>query len=153
MGFMDNIRSFMSVNDEFEDEEYGYEDEQVEEREVFSNSSATASPKEVPAQRNKQLSLHTNSQLSVVLVKPTSFAEATEIADHLNKKRTVILNLESASKDISRRLVDFLGGAAYANGGELKRVANSTFIIVPKDVDMMGDESIDDIVESGGIYI
>lgn len=154
MGFMDNIKNFMSVNENLDDEDYVYEDEEVEEkdeRDIFSGSSYEQ--KEAPSQKSKYLNIHANSQLSVVLVKPESFAEASSIADHLNQKRTVVLNLESASKDVSRRLVDFLSGAAYANKGTLKRVANSTFIITPYNVDIMGETVIDDISDNGGIYI
>ena len=64
-----------------------------------------------------------------MLVKPERFDDASAIADHLNAKRTVVLNLESTNKEVSRRLVDFLSGVAYANNGQIKRVANSTFII------------------------
>ena len=79
------------------------------------------------------------NQLKVVLVKPERFDDASMVADHLNEKRTVVLNLESTNKEVSRRLVDFLSGVAYANNGKIKRVANSTFIITPYNVDVMGD--------------
>ena len=64
----------------------------------------------------------------------------------------MVLNLESANRDVARRLVDFLSGVAYANGGQLKRVANSTFIITPFNVDIMGDLLIDEL-ENSGLYI
>ena len=152
MGFMENIKNFMSVNDDLDDENYDYEDESVEEEnEVYSHSASQ--PKETPPQKGKYLNIHANSQLSVVLVKPESFAEASSIADHLNQKRTVVLNLESTGKDVSRRLVDFLSGAAYANKGTLKRVANSTFIITPYNVDIMGDAMLEELSDNNGIYI
>ena len=84
------------------------------------------------------------------MVKPENFEEASAIADHLNAKRTVVLNLESTSKELSRRLIDFLSGVAYANNGQIKRVANSTFIITPYNVDIMGD--LIDELESNGVY-
>ena len=90
------------------------------------------------------------TQLEVVLVKPERFDDASGIADHLNNKRTVVLNLESTNKDVSRRLVDFLSGVAYANNGQIKRVANSTFIITPYNVGIMGD--LLDELESSGVY-
>ena len=65
-------------------------------------------------------------------------------------KRTVVLNLESANRDVARRLVDFLSGVAYANGGQFKRVANSTFIITPYNVDVMGD--LLDELENNGMF-
>ena len=92
-----------------------------------------------------------DGQLKVVLVKPERFEDASTIADHLNNKRTVVLNLESTNKEVSRRLVDFLSGVAYANNGQIKRVANSTFIITPYNVDIMGD-LLDELENNGAFY-
>lgn len=107
--------------------------------------------KEEARKNNKVVNIHATTQLQVVLVKPDRFDAATEIADHLNEKRTVVLNLESANKETARRLVDFLCGVAYANGGKIQRVANATFIITPYNVDMMG-ELLDEL-ESNGVFL
>lgn len=88
--------------------------------------------------------------MQVVLVKPERFDDASSIADHLNAKRTVVLNLESTDKVVSRRLVDFLSGVAYANNGQIKKVANSTYIITPYNVGIMGD--LIDELENNGVY-
>ena len=85
-----------------------------------------------------------------MLVRPEHFEDASSIADHLNEKRTVVINLESTNKEIARRLVDFLSGVAYANNGQIKRVANSTFIITPYNVDVMGD--LLDELENNGVF-
>lgn len=100
--------------------------------------------------RNKVVNIHTTTQLQVVLVKPEKFENAAEIADHLKDKRTVVLNLESTQKDIARRLVDFLSGVAYAIEGQIKKVAVSTYIITPYNVDIMGD--LIDELENNGLY-
>ena len=100
--------------------------------------------------QNKVVNIHTTAQLQVVLAKPERFDDASAIADHLNEKRTVVLNLESANRDIARRLIDFLSGVAYANAGQIKRVANSTFIITPYNVDVMGD--LLDEIENAGMF-
>ena len=99
---------------------------------------------------DKVVNIHTTTQLQVVLVKPDRFENAAEIADHLREKRTVVLNLESTNKDIARRLIDFLSGVAYANEGKIKKVANSTYIITPYNVDIMGD--LIDELENNGMY-
>ncbi len=99
---------------------------------------------------NKVVNINTTKQLAVVLVKPDRFENAAEIADHLKDKRTVVLNLEQTNKDVARRLVDFLSGVAYANEGKIKKVANSTYIITPYNVDIMGD--LIDELESSGMY-
>ena len=90
--------------------------------------------------------------MQVVLVKPDRFEDVTSIADHLNAKKTVVLNLEAANRDVSRRIIDFLSGVAYANSGNIRKVANSTFIIVPTDVDVMGELMLDDFDDGTKSY-
>ena len=99
---------------------------------------------------NKVVNIHTTTQLQVVLVKPDRFENAAEIADHLREKRTVVLNLESTNKDVARRLLDFLSGVAYAQEGKIKKVAISTYIITPYNVDILGD--LIDELENNGLY-
>ena len=103
-----------------------------------------------PRRSNKVVNIHTTTQLQVVLVKPDRFENAAEIADHLREKRTVVLNLEQTNKDIARRLLDFLSGVAYANEGKIKKVAISTYIITPYNVDILGD--LIDELENNGLY-
>lgn len=96
------------------------------------------------------MNIHATAQLQVVLVKPERFEDASAVADHLNAKRTVVLNLESANKDVARRILDFLSGVAYANDGQIKKVANCTYIITPYNVGIMGD--LLDELENNGLY-
>jgi len=101
--------------------------------------------------KNKIVNINATTQLEVVLVKPERFDDASGIADQLNNKRTVVLNLESTNKDVARRLVDFLSGVAYANNGQIKRCADKTFIITPYNVGIVGDELLDEL-ENNGFY-
>ncbi len=101
---------------------------------------------------NKVVNIHATAQLQVVLFKPEKFGEETRtIADELIKMHTVVLNLENTSKDISRRTIDFLSGVAYANSGQIKRVATSTFIITPYNVGLAGADLLDEL-ENNGVY-
>ena len=84
-------------------------------------------------------------------MKPERFENASEIADHLREKRTVVMNLESTNKDVARRLIDFLSGVAYAGDGKIKKVAANTYIITPYSVDIMGD--LIDELENNGLYL
>ena len=100
--------------------------------------------------RSKVVNIHATTQLKVILVKPERFENASEIADQLKDKRTVVLNLESTNKDIARRLIDFLSGVAYAGEGKIKKVAANTYIITPYHVDIEGD--LIDELENNGLY-
>lgn len=102
-----------------------------------------------PARSDERVvNIHTTTAVQVVLVKPSRFDQAAEIADHLRERRTVVINLETTNKDVARRLVDFLSGVAYANDGKIKKVAINTYIITPYNVDIMGD-LIDELENSG----
>ena len=139
----------MGIIDELKKLTHGYEDEdeEYEEFEEPSRQPAFERPK-LEDRRNKVVNIHATTQLKVVLVKPERFENASEIADHLKDKRTVVLNLESTNKDIARRLIDFLSGVAYAGEGKIKKVAANTYIITPYSVDIQG-ELIDELENNG----
>ena len=102
--------------------------------------------------RNKVVNIQTTAQLQVVLVKPSAFTDAKQIADHLIAKKTVVLNLETASPENKRRIIDFLVGVAYANGGSLKPVANLTYILTPYNVGFIGEDLVGEL-ENNGVFI
>ncbi len=128
MSLVDKIKNIMGLP----------EDEMEEEMDLITSDTA-ASYQPSLGKNNKVLNINTTTQLQVVLVKPERYEDASSIADHLNSKHTVVLNLEDANREISRRLLDFLSGVAYANSGQIKRVANGTYIITPYNVDIMGN--------------
>lgn len=107
---------------------------------------------ETGTRRNKVVNIQTTAQLQVVLVKPSAFTDAKQIADHLIAKKTVVLNLETASPENKRRIIDFLVGVAYANGGSLKPVANLTYIITPYNVGFIGEDLVGEL-ENNGVFI
>ena len=144
----------MSIIDElkkwthpYEDEDEEFEDfEEPPHREPAFDDRKTR----VEDRRNKVVNIHATTQLKVVLVKPERFENASEIADNLKDKRTVVLNLESTNKDVARRIIDFLSGVAYAGEGKIKKVAANTFLITPYSVDIEGD--LIDELENNGLY-
>lgn len=145
MSLFDKVKNGLGIGDDGYDD---YDEEDQVQENIFARRAAEDKPAE--GRHNKVVNVNATTQLQVVLVKPERFDDASAIADHLNDKRTVVLNLESTNKEVSRRLVDFLSGVAYANNGQIKRVANSTFIITPFNVDIMGD--LLDELESNGVF-
>ena len=126
--------------------------ESRESRETSRESVRSYSTYDTPYRRpaDKVVNINTTTQLQVVLVKPEKFENASDIADHLREKRTVVLNLESTNKDIARRLIDFLSGVAYAQEGKIKKISAATYIITPYNVDIIGD--LIDELENNGLY-
>ena len=159
MGIFDEFKRLAHpYEDEEEDEEFEDFDlspRPVERRERDRTERASRTDSSVPGteeerRSNKVVNIRAATQLQVVLVKPERFEDASSIADHLREKRTVVLNLESTNKEIARRLLDFLSGVAYANEGKIKKVAISTYIITPYNVDILGD--LIDELENNGLY-
>ena len=154
MGFIDEIKRLArpyeddDLDDELEDDFQPMQ--RTERKERPARESAPVMTELETRRSNKVVNIHTTTQLQVVLVKPDRFENASEIADHLRDKRTVVLNLESTNKEIARRLLDFLSGVAYANEGKIKKVAISTYIITPYNVDILGD--LIDELENNGMY-
>ena len=156
MGFIDDLKRLARPYEDEEDMD-GYEDDfedtgrsDFSERKSAPKKESASFNLEPERRSNKVVNIHTTTQLQVVLVKPDRFENAAEIADHLREKRTVVLNLEQTNKDIARRLLDFLSGVAYANEGKIKKVAISTYIITPYNVDILGD--LIDELENNGLY-
>ena len=145
MGLFDSFRSLAKPFDE------EYDDIAEKPKETIPSRFGSTQEDEAPANRNNQVvNIHATAQLQVVLVKPDQYENAREIADHLREKRTVVLNLESTNKDTARRLLDFISGVAYAQDGKIKKVAVSTYIITPYNVDILGD--LIDELENNGLY-
>ena len=100
--------------------------------------------------RAKVVNFHASAQLNVVVTTPENFEEARDIADHLKQKKPCIINLEGVEREVSRRIVDFLGGAVYAVDGNIQRVSSGIFLITPYNVNIMGD--FKDELLNKGIY-
>ncbi|MVB10667.1 Cell division protein SepF [Caprobacter fermentans] len=158
-GFVEKIKDMWNPPEDEYEYDYAEEPEEVDSMAGDKRESEAEMQQRESARRmqainsgNKVVNIHATAQLQVVLFKPERFGEETcATADELLKMHTVVLNLENTNKDVSRRIIDFLSGVAYANGGKIKRVATSTFIITPYNVDLTGDDVLDEL-ESNGVY-
>ena len=127
MGLFDKIKTMVNGGEA----EYVYEDDDM---------GAGYDDSNVPARNvNRGVSLNASS-IELKVVRPDTFVNSRQIADHLLNNRTVVLNLEATNKETARRILDFLSGVAYSIGGQLKRVANNTFVITPDNVAVSGDQ-------------
>lgn len=155
MGLWENFKNLVNVSpdDEFDGDDLETEEEQTSYASFDEEPVKKPERETKPFKSDKKVVSYSapTSQMQVVLVRPERFDDVPSIADHLNAKKTVVLNLESADREVSRRIIDFLSGVAYANRGSIKKVANSTFIIVPVSVDVSGELMFDDI-DASKIY-
>jgi cell division inhibitor SepF len=74
------------------------------------------------------------------LVAPSSFNEAQEVADKFKQSQPVVMNLQDADRELSRRLIDFASGLCYGLGGQMERIANQVYLLTPTSVEVSADE-------------
>ncbi len=166
MSFWDNIKKFAQPYadedyDDYEDEMEAYEEEPQETaprgRRVspFANTESTYTAPAAPAApaaptgfSGQVLNMSSGKQ-EVVLFHAKSFDDAARAADELRRKKAVILNMENVDKALTRRVVDFLSGSVYALDGSVKKIAQSTYLFCPHNMDVVGDlENMQGEIES-----
>ena len=173
MSFWDNVKKFTQPYadddyDEYDDDEgiEGYEEEESGSR--FGRRSAAEPAAEMtsfdfdsePEKITPSVSSNTtgfNGQVvnisagkqQVVLFRPSNFNDTSKAADDLRSKKAVIVNMENVDKAMARRVVDFLSGCAYVLDGKVKKIAQSTYLFCPFNMDVVGDlESLQSEVEN-----
>jgi cell division inhibitor SepF len=93
-----------------------------------------------------------SSQVRVHLVLPRSFNDAQQIADRFKDSVPVILNLQSADTELSKRLIDFASGLTYALDGSMQRVADKVFLLTPRNVEVSAEERARALDSTGGFF-
>ncbi len=97
---------------------------------------------EEPAGRTRTLRPVGNggTDVRVHLVTPASFNDAQEIADAFKTQTPVILNLQTTDAELSKRLIDFASGLTYALDGGMQKIADKTFMLTPRNVEVSAEE-------------
>ena len=143
------------------DEEMEYEDYYSEEEEEQAAPASSAAEDDSyddepddsdTAPGSNVINIHDSTKVQFVLFKPENFdKDVTAMADEFIKRNTIILNMEQTNKDVGKRIIDFLSGVAYAHNGKISRVAEDTYIVMPSNVRLSGEDVMDE-VESDNIY-
>lgn len=85
-----------------------------------------------------------NGSGKMILLEPRAFSESQQIADHLKKRNTVVVNMKRVTSEQAKRIIDFLSGTVYAIGGDLQKIGVGIFLCTPKNVNVEGTISEDD---------
>ena len=102
-------------------------------------------------EENNEDSYYTEDAVSIssgsgkmILLEPRAFSESQQIADHLKKRNTVVVNMKRVTSEQAKRIIDFLSGTVYAIGGDLQKIGVGIFLCTPKNVNVEGNISEDD---------
>lgn len=137
MKILNKLKNFYSGTNE---DDYLDDYESNDEVEEMAQAPAHQTVREQPRDTRTSGVSMSGLSLEMKVIKPDKFEAVTQIGDHLLARRTVVLNLEETNKETIRRIIDFLSGVAFAIDGSIKRVANSTYVITPKNVEVSGDQ-------------
>ena len=74
----------------------------------------------------------------MILLEPRAYSESQQIADHLKKRNTVVVNMKRVTPDQAKRIVDFLSGTIYAISGDLQKLGGGIFLCTPKNINVEG---------------
>ncbi len=152
MNILDTFKRFTQPysDDDYEnyDDDEGYEEEESQEpaprprrSSPFSTGKDADSDYSAPASSgfNAQVVNMGSGKQDVVLFHVKAFDDAAQAADELRRKKAVILNMENIEKSLTRRVVDFLTGSVYALDGSVKKIAQSTYLFCPHNMNVVGD--------------
>ena len=166
MSFWDNVKKFAQPYDDDDYDDYDDYDEEVDDFEEPAEEPAPRTRRPSPFATGTQDSAPSYSapasssfsgqvvsmgsgKQEVVLFHAKTFDDAARAADELRKKKAVILNMENVDKSLTRRVVDFLSGSVYALDGSVKKIAQSTYLFCPHNMDVVGDlENVPGEIES-----
>ena len=161
MSFWDNVKKFAQPYsedeeyDEYEDESFGAEAEEPVARPRrtpgMNAGAASGNPAPTGTSAFSGQVVSIGNKQEVVLFHAKTFDDAARAADELRKRKAVILNMENVDKALTRRVVDFLSGAVYALDGRVKKVAQSTYLFCPHNMDISGD--LENIMAEAESYI
>ena len=137
---LNKLLDFMGVEPEDDekdelDNKYMYEyedDEEEDDRKLFGK-------------KNKVVNMPQAQQLKMVVFQVTSFEQSETICNLLKEKQSVIVSLEYVNKDIARRVIDFISGAAHALNGHIQKVSNAIFVLAPYNYEIANELAREEI--------
>ena len=107
--------------------------EMISDEDNSEDSYYTAEAVEMPADSGK-----------MILLEPRAFSESGQIADHLKKRNTVVVNMKRVTPEQAKRIIDFLSGTVYAIGGDLQKIGVGIFLCTPRNVNVEGSITDED---------
>ncbi len=152
MGLIDKFRDIFGGDYDDDDEDYEEYDEYDTDYDVRPKSNRddysqrfNQQPQRMTSAQSSRrntsqvVSIHTNVQMQVCIIKPECYEDAQQICDEVKARKPVVVNLEKVEYPIAQRIMDFLSGTCYSLNGTIQRVANNIFVIAPENVDVSGD--------------
>jgi cell division inhibitor SepF len=89
--------------------------------------------------KGKVVNIHQSTYVKVVVYQALTYDDTQNIIDNLKNRKPIIVNLDSLEQDLAQRVLDFMSGAVYALDGTIQKVSRSIFVLVPSNIDIVGN--------------
>ncbi|GHH96482.1 cell division protein SepF [Neobacillus kokaensis] len=136
MTIKSKLKTFFFLEDQYDDSKDLEESVEVKKQPIQSVRAQN-----VVSLQSVQKSTTVQKASKVILVEPGTYAEATDIADHLKNRRAVVVNLQRIDHEQGRQIIDFLSGVVYTLGGDMQKIGMSIFLCTPDNVEVSGNIS------------
>lgn len=135
---LNKMMGLLGLEDDL-DEEIEETEERIEQKKAANDDPFVEPIVSTSKKQNKVVSIHTTISAKVRIVKPTSYEEAADICDELKNRKILVINTTDLETRTAQRLLDFMGGASYALGGDLEEVEKGVYILSPSTVEVSND--------------
>lgn len=134
--FMNKFLNFIGLEENIDEESMEEIPEEMQEKqrdELIEPSFQTKNKK------GKVVNIHQSTYVKVVVYQALTYDDTQNIIDNLKSRKPIIVNLDSLEQDLAQRVLDFLSGSVYALDGTIQKVSRSIFVLVPSNIDIIGN--------------
>ena len=134
--FMNKFLNFIGLEENMDEEnmeEISEEMQKKQEDELIEPTFQTKNKK------GKVVNIHQSTYVKVVVYQALTYDDTQNIVDNLKSRKPIIVNLDSLEQDLAQRVLDFLSGSVYALDGTIQKVSRSIFVLVPSNIDIIGN--------------
>ena len=134
--FMNKFLNFIGLEEDIMEEP---EEETAEESQDASREDLIEPTFQSKNKKGKVVNIHQSSYVKVVVYQALTYDDTQNIVDNLKNRKPIIVNLDSLEQELAQRVLDFMSGAVYALDGTIQKVSKSIFVLVPSNIDIVGN--------------
>jgi len=134
--FMNKFLNFIGLEEDIMEEP---EEETAEESQDASREDLIEPAFQAKNKKGKVVNIHQSSYVKVVVYQALTYDDTQNIVDNLKNRKPIIVNLDSLEQELAQRVLDFMSGAVYALDGTIQKVSKSIFVLVPSNIDIVGN--------------
>ena len=134
--FMNKFLNFIGLEEDIMEEP---EEETAEESQDASREDLIEPTFQSKNKKGKVVNIHQSSYVKVVVYQALTYDDTQNIVDNLKNRKPIIVNLDSLEQELAQRVLDFMSGAVYALDGTIQKVSKRIFVLVPSNIDIVGN--------------